>query len=641
MGGSNSFIVGMMSRSPLDPNALSFAQTATPVPGATVSAVGDVEGDGIEEAVTLSFSGRATPTTVTLLQSRHHDGVPVGGFDVLEQREENDYALADVAFADMDGDGRAEILAGDFGDYAPPRPAAVLMYRVQAQAPFLADPVILDLATQGSPGTMEFAVRDQGGSPDEVVLRYRDNFGNAAAVLTFDGTQLVASTIPATGETADVDRDGDLDVIATSSANLEVYLGPIASTPIIDQVVPVQADDGLGGTETGTTTQARLVDLNRDGLLDIAAVVRPTAATSESRIWVYYQDAANPGSFGDIAEQWLCGLPVSVDCRFADVTDDGRYDLLVGTSVATDLYPQAEMPSVSCATPRLVGPSLSVPGAVTAPHRAVWDANADGRTDLVTVVPSLNELQVWSGQQGVPSPPPSRTLAPPPITDAGFRGTFSVTSPLDRGGRPRTPDTITFSRISAGARPDRHDWRMGLDDAGLGLPPTFVQLTDLHQLAGDVRYRRTVVGTEIRRMVEPRLGALVAAQPTVVRGGLDLTAGSDGVVVEMPFRREQLSVDVGASTVRVFLRPTGYLTAADIPTDPLTAHADAARLIAQRPGLDGVMREVWRNAEPPIEISEASLASGSGPRFEVDTARRIVRVLLDRGGEIVAYVDPP
>lgn len=216
---------------------------------------------------------------------------------------------------DLDGDGRLDIVAASFMDdtigwYANEwiHPGAVLdetrfISHVDAQhESFVFGDVNDDgqhdlVLTAPLTGEVEWVQRDAFGVP------------NVATVASLPS--------PAEAAIADIDRDGDPDVlVADASGTVYVCTSDGAAMPVF---VPTAAATGLG-TLTGVATG----DLDRDGDEDVVATAQ------EGGVTVLLNDGATPPSF--VISTIDATALGARDPEIFDINHDGAPDILVAAS---------------------------------------------------------------------------------------------------------------------------------------------------------------------------------------------------------------------------------------------------------------------------------------------------------------------
>jgi hypothetical protein len=236
----------------------------------------------------------------------------------------------DVAVADVDGDGRADVLTlAQLAFSLNQREGRLLVYRQTTTAGVFAPPTTT------------------------VVVRY-----------------------PWRLSVADIDGDGRADVVATDpEARRTWLLRQSAVRPATFEAPQTLFDDVLG-------QEAAIGDFNGDGVPDVAL----TDSTAGSRrLLLRYQDALQRGVFGAPAALALPG--VARNLAAGDVDGDGRTDLLswvISAGGGVDPPVGALVVAFQEASGAM---TLSAPQATTtggnAVRLAIAAADGDGRPDLL------------------------------------------------------------------------------------------------------------------------------------------------------------------------------------------------------------------------------------------------------------------
>lgn len=215
---------------------------------------------------------------------------------------ENEFAISDMTTADFDGDGAPDIaVTGEF-----------LNVFMSNQNTYSDLPTMLNVSfgqtlsvTTGDlngDGRPEILVSGVGGGIDIFVNRGNGTFDNA---IYFPGSVDATSL-----SLADINRDGNLDLITTEDNSIGIYTGKG------DATFNARGSVGLATDASGVT----IVDLNEDQYPDIAIT-----SIGSSTVTLLTNNGA--GAFTSVAT-----FPVGVnpfDVKLGDVTGDGTLDLVV------------------------------------------------------------------------------------------------------------------------------------------------------------------------------------------------------------------------------------------------------------------------------------------------------------------------
>jgi len=209
--------------------------------------------------------------------------------------------------------------------------------------------------------------------------------GEAAAATPYAGERIVVGSDPRHLVGADLDSDGDLDLVACNFGGTDLS---------------IVLNDGSGGF--GVDLRLELAaqpidcaafDANEDGVLDLVVVAKPDGAPNT----VTFLAGLGDGSFAPGSA--ITAEPAASSIEVADVDGDGHLDLVVFH------YPGPGNDSSFVATYPGNGDGTFGAGVVTPPtgyaiHHAfaLGDVTGDGRPDLVaSKLGSSNELVVLAG----------------------------------------------------------------------------------------------------------------------------------------------------------------------------------------------------------------------------------------------------
>ena len=355
-------------------------------------AVGDLDGDGDLDVL----AGEAAGSLVYYENTAGAGAPPSFAAPVA-----NPFGLADVgsgsapAIADLDGDGDLDVLSGKafgvkqfayFENTAGPG-------MVPAFGPPQLDPFGLD--GSGSRSTPSVADLDGDGDLDVLAsdaggdLSYWENTAGPNATPAFAPVQtnpfgLQRLSIYGAPSVADLDGDGDLDVLGSDTFGaldfFENTAGPGALPAFAAPVV-----NPFGLVDIGSRVAPSAVDLDGDGDVDVLAGdsgAQLTLFENKARPGAppaFAEPVANPFQLSDVPTPSLRPSP-----SIADLDGDGDLDVLAGESKGGFvLFENTAGPGAlpAFAAPRLNAFGLSVPGILTNP--SVADLDGDGDLDVL------------------------------------------------------------------------------------------------------------------------------------------------------------------------------------------------------------------------------------------------------------------
>ncbi|MEZ5323522.1 MAG: VCBS repeat-containing protein [Verrucomicrobiales bacterium] len=291
-----------------------FSQSAAISSQADASSVyaADLDGDGDLDVLSASANEFSA---VGMIEWYANDGS--GGFSQPSAISTQASGAYSVYAADLDGDGDLDILSASYSDF---RDGIIAWYANDGSGGFSQPSVI---ATQDG-GTISVHAADLDGDGDLDVLAasyfydeiWYANDGNGRF-----SQPSVISTQAYGGRSvhaADLDGDGDLDLLVASISKIVSY-----------------ANDGRGvfsqasviSTQAFGARSVRAADLDGDGDLDVLA-----ASYWESEIVSYANDGRGVFSPQSAISTWLDGIGSVGSVRAADLDGDDDLDLLVASN---------------------------------------------------------------------------------------------------------------------------------------------------------------------------------------------------------------------------------------------------------------------------------------------------------------------
>ena len=288
---------------------------ATPFQDADVGAIAfaDIDNDGDQD---LIITGKGGPIKTTLYIN---DGT--GNFTVATGTPFVNVFAGTVGFADVNNDGFIDLLITG-STSSPSRTANLYINNGNGTFSIAATPI-----TPSSGGDFAFADIDNDGDLDLIVTGLNANDVGFTSLYLNDGngnfTEVTSTPFEQVGLSSvafiDVDNDGDMDVILAgknsnniNTTNLYLNNG--------NGVFTLDTTNSFTGIASGGIA---ISDANNNGYMDILI----TGASADGSITKLYSNNGN-GTFSEITGTPFIGTSVSA-LEFADFDNDGFQDILL------------------------------------------------------------------------------------------------------------------------------------------------------------------------------------------------------------------------------------------------------------------------------------------------------------------------
>ena len=470
-----------------------------------------------------------------------------------------------IASGDFNGDGRLDLAVANVGGDSvsifsqgangrfPAAPGATLQ-GVAVVAP-LSDPYAVRAVDIDADGDLDLVAAGHGSN--DVVIWTQGSGGAFSTVVPSVGGLNAPSDVVG----ADLNADGRMDlVVANTGANrVTIYFRTILGT------YPAAPSISLGNASTGSPVSVAVADLDRDGDLD---VVSANAATNTVTIWY----ATGPGAFSPAPSVVLGGAGITQgpsSVAIGDLDGDGRPDIACANLAGNSLCVFLQQPAGGfLGTPTF---TLATSGYPIAPARLeISDVNGDGWRDLVAA-DGGNDLTAWMWQpaNGRFAPQPivlgsnGSLASPTSVVAADFDGDGNVDLAATNGGGD---DVAVFQQIGGAS------YDLTAADVVLGSPVVTPSLAGIAvgdlDGDGDLDIVSASPGSNSLAIFEQLSPAVFASDPASVLGSASDTNGVRAVVavdLNGDGRLDIASANAAGGTIAVFLQDPvdGFRATAD------------------------------------------------------------------------------
>lgn len=282
--------------------------------------LGDLDGDGADDIVTRTFGE---------LRAVRADGTGLPGWPV-SIADSPHYNMPTAAIADLDRDGRPEVIAIDYGLATEPSLLDAWRHDGTRLAGFPVSfpeaarvesyPVVADVTGDGVPEILLLAFGAFPLAPASVVMVAPD--GHVLRQCTVAGSGGFYASAPAL---ADIERDGIPEIIVQTGTHISVVRGDCSSLPGWPRAFSAWA----------AFSTPVVGDVTGDGLQDIAVTSALNPTVEPSELWLFHGDGRVVAGFPKMLTLGQGGA-----AAIGDIDGDGRNELLVASSVwANGLLP--------------------------------------------------------------------------------------------------------------------------------------------------------------------------------------------------------------------------------------------------------------------------------------------------------------
>jgi hypothetical protein len=475
--------------------------------GPNQTVIADIDGDGKPDLIVVDDYAHA----ISIYRNIGTNGILTAASfapPVVLPTTSGQYSPYGIAVADLDGDGKLDIVVTEFGDNL------VSVYKNNCTPGNIATNLFgprQDFPTGSQPQKMAAADLDGDGKPDLIVanasagtisiLRNTSeggsiNFAPKVDIATGGGCNGVA--------VGDLSGSGRLDIVTANTDGTLSILQNIINAPgaiATDSFAPkISLSIPSGGVDVV------IVDIDGDGRLDLAV------STYLPQTFSIIQNQSNGGdltasSFGQRIDYPLDGRGHTISV--GDLDGDGRPDLVVDTELNStiSIFRNESTPGI------LTNSSLSGPVELAtgwnAWGSAVGDLVGDGRPDIVFANTYDNNISIYQNLTPFGTVPPFITTQP-------------ASQVVDEGG------SASFTVSVGGSEPFSYQWKFNQANIP-GATNATLALTDIHSYqAGDYS---VVVANAYGKTASSNAVLTVTAETELVYdysgSGKNITAGSE------------------------------------------------------------------------------------------------------------------
>lgn len=372
-GGDDNFSVGSFDA------GTSFTTNVSPYQ----VAVGDIDTDGKPDMVTVCDPGGSAYTLSFLRNISQHGSI---SFAPKVDITNPTYSAESIALADIDGDGRLDVITG-----GNPK---LFVFRNQSAPGTISFAAPFELSSINS-GFGNFQVNDfdKDGKPDVIALTHAAVvvFKNNSTVgsISLAAPVLVTSIANSLGveeiRLADFDGDNNTDIAMTLFIDDSISIIRNTSVPgTISFAAPVQYSTGTYSDPQGLT----IGDIDNDNADDIII-----AAPGAERISIY-KNTSTPGNISFTEISGLANEYFAFVVAVADLNGDGKLDLVDDPNDYIAVRKSYSTPCNSVFDPRIDLEGYIIRDIV------LNDMNGDDKPDIITSKNSADALKIYKNNVG-------------------------------------------------------------------------------------------------------------------------------------------------------------------------------------------------------------------------------------------------
>jgi hypothetical protein len=361
-------------------------------PGQGAVAIGDVNGDGLNDVVFARSTMTLDPALFVFLQRPGGTLAPAVAYTI---GSDPSCEVKSVAAGDLDGDGKAEVVVGarPLGE-APLYGCGLFVYKADGAGKLslssllrTADASRIKLADMNRDGRLDIVGT---GVEAYTYLSHVSVYLQDAADKFGPPQQLALAARPIEVDTGDLNGDGlpDIAVLLYDARAFSVLFQRKDGS--FDAPV-AYATSNL--PEEGIPSDLVIADVNSDGRLDVTLPLTHTGYPNPtSYLQMFVQDAQGKLSAAPLVDTYTSTGPI----RAGDLNGDGRTDLVLAHSGWSDVGVHYQQPDKGI---RNVWHIRTFPSSYYENSMAVGDVNDDGIDDVVLATSTEVAIKVLSSRK--------------------------------------------------------------------------------------------------------------------------------------------------------------------------------------------------------------------------------------------------
>lgn len=360
-------------------------------------AMGDLDGDGKSDLVTVNFSAN----TISVLRNTATAGSINGGSFAAKVDFATNTNPRGIAIGDIDGDGKPEVVVTNFNSNN------LSVFRNTSTSGAISFAAKIDFTTGNGPRSVNIADFDSDGKPELAVahaanvmsvFRNTSTSGSISFQAKVDFALTAGNNSTFVGS-SDFDADGKLDIAVCNNGlnNISVFKNTSTSGSINTSSFAAKVDFSTGGGPFGFS----IGDFDGDDKPDLAA-----ANFSENTISVIRNTATNgiidANTFAAKVDFNLGGSASSTNV--ADIDGDGKLDLLAVNLSSNQVSIFRNTATSGSITTSSFAAKVDFTTAFGPRYVCIGDLDGDNRPDLAVTTNTANVVSVFRYVEVVSNP---------------------------------------------------------------------------------------------------------------------------------------------------------------------------------------------------------------------------------------------